>query len=423
MKLKHRHIMGIGLLVCGLLGFVSCTGEPLEQPHKKKDNNVFLTFHAAVAGASTRAGEDLKADERVTRLRIVIVSKGRGVSEGTDEETETADRMWMVEHNSVRSGVSEGSLLPYEYTFEVAPGCQKRIYLIANEEGLVDANGELLDFSANSFIPDKNTGKAPVDDYVLGCNRYQYIPSAIPMTAMYEIEVPTADKITNNEYKWPNPLYVVRTATKFSFAFTNLSQRNNVSVTSIELKNIADRMYLMPHVNKKEGNYWVVQDNGETYTEKILTGQDWVNWMVEETEKEEGDTEWLTDYEMPSGNKEAAVTKIFSTPITIDIAPSAAVEVPNAIYLPESKTLKPNDDTTYDLQEYSITIHTKKEFLNGMKSETDYTAQLPHLASLFRNTHVQVNITFDDDTPKFEVEVIPYNVVTLDPSFGLDITE
>ena len=49
----------------------------------------------------------------------------------------------------------------------------------------------------------------------------------------------------------------------------------------------------------------------------------------------------------------------------------------------------------------------------------NYTAPLPHLASLFRNTHVKVNVTFKDHQLEWEVDVEPYWEVVLDPIFGL----
>ena len=91
----------------------------------------------------------------------------------------------------------------------------------------------------------------------------------------------------------------------------------------------------------------------------------------------------------------------------------------DAIYLPESKAVKSGADNTLGLQEYNVTIHTTEN--SGYQStKAIYTSTLPRLGSLFRNTHVKVNIVFNDYTLEWQVDVEPYWGVTLDPIFGLD---
>lgn len=74
MKLKHRHIISISLLLCGLLGFISCNKESFKlsrEEGEEKDNSVFLTFHTDVAGGFSRAGESEEgADEKIRQLLI-----------------------------------------------------------------------------------------------------------------------------------------------------------------------------------------------------------------------------------------------------------------------------------------------------------------------------------------------------------------
>lgn len=439
MKLKHRHIMGIGLLVCGLLGFVSCTGEPLEQPHKEKDNNVFLTFHAAVAGASTRAGEDLEADERVRQLRIVIVSEKTVTSEDGGE-----NKQWEVEWNHLISDASAASLLPDKYTFKVEAGCKKRIYLIANETGLANYyNNQPFKFYDNpQFVPDEN-GKAAVDDYVFIVSYsndgiYTYTPNNIPMSAMYEFTMPDKEDLTLNndkyEHELKDPLYVVRAATKCSFSFTSKATSKNIRVIAYGIQNvIIDRMYLMPHVNKDaDGKYWVIDNTNSVHALDNQEGRvAWIDWMAEEAKKDkDSDIEsyqWLTDYEVPGDPTNTSLRRPsaqLELPANTGATPSKGTTDP--IYLPESKTQKAtNEENPYELQEYSIFIQTKEIFPNANNNPKqrliEYTSPLPNLASLFRNTHVRVNIVFYDNDLK--VDVIPYSEVNLDPSFGLEIEE
>ena len=470
MRLKHRHIIGITLL-CGLLGFASCHKESFELPHEEvDDNNIFLTFRTAVAGVSTRTGTAKSSeisDETIKQLLVVIVSEEPNIPEGTEGETEegatTISKKWVVEHNRLVKGASNGLLLSGGYTFKVKAGCRKRIYLIANYEGLKDVNGKPLDFTNQAFIP--QAGKARVDDYVFAIsgpdndtqtgNRstevegYTYNPDlyGIPMTAVYEITIPNREEILDDEYELTDPLYVVRAATKFSFSFTNHSTQRAISVTGFKLeKVIGDKMYLMPHVNKNSaGRYWVVNHpDGDNYTVSQLgdetseaSDRDWINWMVKETKKTGTDPyQWLTDYEVATPSS-VVVSHIFASPLAIPKKVGETPfrqEVPNAIYLPESKTLKSTEDgdnlpANLKLQEYNVTIYTQETFSDSNGTETirnegastkEYTSILPRLASLFRNTHVRVNISFNDYTLDWEVDVEPYWGVELDPVFGLD---
>lgn len=430
MNWKHRHIIGICLLLCGLSGFVACTDESPELPREEEGAPISLTFQADVAGASTRAGEEPVEDDRVETLRIVIVSKATEGGTGSNP----ADAEWKVEHNKPITSV--GPQRPLEYTFQVAANSLKRVYLIANESGLKGINGQSLDFSDRQFIPAEGTGRAPVDDYVFDVSKQAYNPSALPMTALYEINVPPLKEIENGGFAWPNPLYLVRAATKFSFEFTNRSTRKAVTVTGIDIDRvITDRMYLMPHVNKitsegeHKGKYWVFDDTKTETDDPKSYIADWVEWMGQEaTASETGnDHQWLTDYEVPDNATPRTATVPFTSaeiPAATDAELSPSVKVPDAIYLPESKTVKDENDPSLkdlQLQEYSITVHTKEQATDGTEEkEKTYSPQtLPHLASLFRNTHVMVGIVFTDHDIACEVDVIPYSEVILDPEFGL----
>lgn len=433
MNLKHRHIIiGIGLLLCGLLGFVSCTDESLELPREEEDgNHIFLTFQATLAGVSTRAGEEPVADDRVKTLRIVIVSQGK--EEGT--ENAAADAAWVVEHNQT---VSWRSQLSNRYTFEVAPNSRKRIYLIANEsndngKNLVGANGTPLNFSDERFIPDATTDRAPVDDYVFDVSTldYSYTPSALPMTALYEIDVPPLNMFPDGKLTYPDPLYLVRAATKFSFKFTNQSKKRDITVTGIDINGvITDQMYLMPHVNKKDDKYWVVEetetDGNVTYTPLDLE-KDWIDWMGYEANASQSgaDNKWLTDYKVPTSvTSTATVDASLKIPAATDAQPSPSAETSNAIYLPESKTIK-GGSNPLELQEYSITVRTKERAVGGTEEEvkTYPSKTLPHLASLFRNTHVVVGFIFTEDADELVVDVIPFTSVELKPDYGLEREE
>lgn len=428
MNLKHRHIISIlCLLLCGLLGFVACSNETPEFPREEEDgNHIFLTFQATLAGISTRAGEEPVADDRVKTLRIVIVSQGK------EEGTENA--AWVVEHNKT---VSWGSQLSNKYTFEVAPDSRKRIYLIANESNdngnsLVGADGKPLDFTDKQFIPD-DTGRVPVDNYVfdVSTSGYSYTPSALPMTALYEIDVPPLNKFPDGKLTYPDPLYLVRAATKFSFKFTNQSKKRDITVTGIDINGvITDQMYLMPHVNKKDDKYWVVEEtktDGNVTYKSLDLEKDWIDWMGYEANASQSgtDNKWLTDYKVPTSvTSTATVDASLKIPAATDAQPSPSAETSNAIYLPESKTIK-GGSNPLELQEYSITVRTKERAVGGTEEEvkTYPSKTLPHLASFFRNTHVVVGFIFTEDADELVVDVIPFTSVELKPDYGLEREE
>lgn len=459
MNLKCRHIISACLLLCGLLGLASCVGESLEPLHEEEDDDIYLTFHTAVAGASTRADGGTEADDVIHRLLVVIVSK--------------EDTGWMVERSRpIIPNASIGIPLYNEYTFKVKSGRKKRIYLIANYEGLKDAEGAPLDFGSDSFLPKTEDGKAPIEKFVFALNSgygYSTKDYGIPMTAMYEITVPDKEELATDKYTLKEKLYVVRAATKYSFSFANTSANRNIKVTSAVIKNvITDRMYLMPHVNKEtaetdgKGKYWVVSRDdssgdpskrylsAQTEADSWFTGREWIDWLAAEAERTNGEAalpdaseEWLTDYEVPPpstpeggeetpGNGTAPFEMEFTAPVEVpaNTTEGNPVAASRYFYLPESRSQKDKADVL-KLQEYTLTIHTKETFegdgktaengaaSGGNEVTRSYTATLPHLGSLFRNTHVKVNITFNDYTINWQVDVEPYWEVKLEPEFGL----
>lgn len=403
MNLKHRHIISMGLLLCGLLGFASCDHESLG-PSEEEDNSVFLTFHADVAGGTTRAEDETPADEKINQLLIVIVSEEPA---GTEEGTK-----WAVEYNRLIESASTGVSLIGGHTFKVKAGCKKRIYLIANCKGMTDADGNLLDFTNEAFAATGSEGKAKADDYVFALP--SDLDNGIPMTAMHEVYIPSRKELQKDSYEL-GTLYVVRAATKFSFTFTNAVQSipKNIAIKKIALDKIADKAYLMPHVNKNSDNkYWVANTDRQT---AVAIDASWIDWMVREAEKTKEDNninqyQWLTDYEVP-GDVQHKISEQVITGLTATRTQPAET----VFYLPESRNRISGNPL--QLQEYQLSVTTLDE---GSTHENVYTATLPQLASLFRNTHVKVNVRFKDYDMSVEVKLVPYAEVELEPDFGLD---
>lgn len=406
MDLKHLHIISMGLLLCGLLGFASCDHESLG-PSEEEDNSVFLTFHTDVAGGSTRAEDETPADEKINQLLIVIVSEEPAApEEGTK---------WVVEYNRLIESASTGVSLIDGHNFKVKAGCKKRIYLIANGKGLKDADGNPLDFTNEAFAATGSEGKAKADNYVFALP--SNLDNGIPMTAMYEVSIPSKKDLQDDDSFDLGTLYVVRAATKFSFTFTNAvtsMSNKNITIKKIAIDKIANKAYLMPHVNKNNDNkYWVADTDREN---AVALDKSWIDWMVDEAEKtKEGNNidkyQWLTDYEMPKDVQHDIAEQEITGKLTT--TPTQSAET--VFYLPESQN-RISDDDLLKLQEYKLSVTTLDE---GSIHENVYTATLPQLASLFRNTHVKVNVTFKDYGLDWDVDVEPYWEVVLEPIFGL----
>lgn len=149
---------------------------------------------------------------------------------------------------------------------------------------------------------------------------------------------------------------MVRAATKYSFSFANRSARRNVKVTGVDVeKVITDRMYLMPHVNKRQDTendgkekYWVVSGNARRYlpidqSDSWFANREWIDWMAKEAEKTgdnetqpDADEEWLTDYEVPpSGTGTSGDgTTSYTMEFTASVPASTTVESPSPVVVP-----------------------------------------------------------------------------------------
>ncbi len=440
MKPIHVHIVG-AFLIFGLLGFVSCGKSPVV-PCETGDGSVLLTFRTGVAGAGAEVcaeGTPASDDSVVRQLHVVILSEEEGAAG-------EATGRWAVEVSRTIGTGTVGIPLSDAYTFRVRAGCRKRIYLLANCHGLIGIDGRPLDFSNAAFVPGAD-GRSAVDGYVFclgtGKGEYSYDPVAgIPMSSVYEVEVPESEALDNNEYEISYTLYLVRAATKFSFSFTNRTgavsedAAKSIRVERVRIDRIAaTRMYLMPHVlRNSDDRYWVVDTDRGSVVQLGAVGveateKDWIDWMVDETGKKNTDLyQWLIGYEIPL-SQELHDPWRYTWSKGITVAPdNKKVEAAVPLYIPESRyVIQDEADASLELQQYTISFATsQRDNVLEDKAENwypvDYSpVQLPYLASLFRNTYVKVDVTFTGENPELElqVDVEPYWEVILEPEFGI----
>ena len=387
MKPSIIHSIVICLAALALPLMVACSSQEESLPEDTSGATLFLNI--APIG-QTRAGTaDLPENEKMKTVRVFILHP-----DGT------------VEHNKFYAldGAEEQNLI----LLKVTPNEKKKIYLFANEgsvsavEGVAGVNSTL-----SAFFDSYGEGSSGFEETV---NGLYFAPdysdgNPIPMSSMYEIDIPEKGVIEKT-------FYVVRVATKFTMNFINW-RGEDVTVRNFTIASHADKNFLIAHVNDSEQN------------RQLFNGKSWIDWLreVSEASSENDDyatTEaagWLKDYRLPAqANKQVVYT--FPFPVTVaaaefdennldDIKPGTASET---FYLPES--MNPKAGATDGEQEYTLTLN-----IGGVAEP--FVRKLPNLKALFRNTNVVVNITMYKNL-EMVVDVIPFTSVSVTPNYGLD---
>ena len=324
-----------------------------------------LTFHIAVPGAGTRAG-DIPEREKIDQLRIIVV----------DQDTKKVD------YNRLNNFPNrDGST----YTIGLDKGGKKLLYLLANTEELdLDIPSEGQDW--NNAID--------IDDYVINP-----LPDGrLPFTSQYEVEVAEEEEEDTSgdenkdgdtpadgdgategdapadvvpEIPEDYTCYIAIAAVKFSFTFTNNTEQK-ITVSDFKISSIADCSYLFPH--NKEWNDWVENVTGD------------------------GAKEYFTKYEIPSG----AEHDVFPVPIPSSENDGGTETSTSSFIVPTG------DNNTYlipdfycheskhlpfpDVKDQHYTIHFS---IGGKSYDVEIENNTESLKSLIRSTHVIVNININ----------------------------
>lgn len=357
-----RHIIQLTLAFCLLLTASSCDKDTLSAEDIAENGKVVLVLNAGITG-STRAGV-LPDNEKMKTLRIVILHP-----DGT------------VEHNE---HIDFGATPVEQYVkfIPVTRNETKAVYLFANEESV---NGLTAELSA--FIPGSTGFQARVENMDF---EPDYATHAIPMTSKYEVEV----KDDMREYQF----YLVHAATKFTFRFRNM-RTGPVTVNSIAVSEIADRMYVMPHKQIQTMDF----EEADGSTSSLY----WIDWLQRVAEESEANPDnpvntelaerrgWIMDYDIPAGATHGSVTHI---PTMSVVVPKAGTNAPGtaeypAFYLPESRKLKATGGGSYGEQAYTMAISLRDDN-NRLRT---FDMSFNNLKALFRNTHVIVDVLFNEN--------------------------
>lgn len=344
-KIIRILILCLGCIgACWLLPACSSAIEEPESGGGGDGSTVTLTIQAAVPGTTTRAdATSIPEREQIDKLRIIVVDK-------------TTNN---VEYNSLLNFPNrDGS----SYNIEVTKNGTKQVYFLANTESLTNL----------SSLPSKGQtwDGTTVDDY-----RLHSLPEdRLPFTSKYEIEVEEEDVAAT--------CYIAIAAIKFSLDFTNNTGKE-IEVKSLKISSIADRSYLLPHLDSKE---------------------DWDKWIESVTSD---DKKYITAYSIPTDtqHKEFEV-KVENTTTGTGNGDETEDATENTSD-DSSFTVATNETYTFD----SFYCHESKFILQGETKQyysiqfeigdKTYYGVIKGLESLIRSTHVIIHININklDDNP------------------------
>lgn len=393
MKPNIIHSIVVCLAAFALPFMVACSSQEESLPDNVEE--AVLCLNIEPIGQTRASTAELPDNEKMHSVRVVVL-----------------DKNMTIEHNKYY-GLEDAQDRKF-ITLKVKPNEKKMIYLFANEESVSSVGGVIIPGGGTALAAFFNSYKVGDSNFNVEVDKLYFTPdytngNPIPMSSMYEIDIPEKGVIEET-------FYVVRVATKFTVNFFNW-RVEDVTVENFSIESHADRNFLMAHVSSYPDT-----QNPET-NQKYPT---WIDWLKAVSDASNVDSDaateefgWLTDYKLPA--EEGSIStythgKVTVGKPTVDInypdnsKPGVASVVP-VFYLPESKNLKQEGATIVGEQEYTLSI-------NIAGRAEPFVCKLDKLKALFRNTHLVVNVTMYNSN-EIVVDVIPYSEVILEPEFGL----
>lgn len=279
----------------------------------------------------------------------------------------------------------------------------KKIYLIANEQSV----GQVLGIDGNPSLPQLlNSQTVGSQGFENLMDAAHYIPDFdknLVLSSVYDFDIDPDDipddKIIRKTF------YLVHNAAKFDFTFKNFKD-NAIQIDRLELSQVAENSYLMAHVGQNDLNKEL---DGRSYY--------WVDWLKEVVDATNARPDnpdnadinsrfgWITDYYLPDSRHN--VLEIGATP-TIQAGQTVALPT---VYCAES---------SFNNHRYLLTIGLTDSADNSV--HTFENILLDNLGALFRNTHVKVNVSLDNNEQQIQlhlkVGICPWNRETIDiPTF------
>ena len=295
----------------------------------------------------------------------------------------------------------------------------------------------------------------------------------IPITAMHDIAVPTVDYLRSHitdispelTFRVPSPLYMVRAVNKVDFEVINNTGNNSnssgstgtgspgntlspmqVRLKSFTISQVCDgESFLFAKFDTNTGGYAEREQNrffgtydtesDEPLYERTDLNPAWMQWLKVESSKvheqpledEEDDCQWLQSYMLPGApdyRNVAWSTDFDEVQSPWAAATNGAVTSTAPVYFPETiYNVTPETVTTANGSEIVKKQHYKLKCTFEMREndndnvitfETD-EVDLPHLASLFRNTHVKIRVTVNDSAQvNLQLIVMPWTMAPIE---------
>ena len=376
MKRNTGYILMILLMALQAVGFSSCIMDHYDEdqePGEVTNDNMWVRVRVSTLDDATPLTPER---ELIHSLRIILVN-----AEGE------------VEYNYKKS--FDNPVSSYEFNVLTTAG-NKNFYFIANEENInclnADETTTPLSTILSGYLPGLENATSfedKVKNLYFDRTYFENDNNYIPLSSQYNVTLLPGDhKDENLEF------YLVRTATKYTVHFEN-SRTESLEIKDLYIQQLESQMYLMPHVGEKQ---------------QTISGMPWIDWLrmvsdeSNEPEANQGDVNfntkygWITDYQVPS-NKPFNFYLINNGSETIPgkQTESGGTPVPGTIpdlgpfYSTEGFNLIPGDAT--GAQQYTLFINLHD---NGENKDIRDSRILPNLGALFRNTHVIINVTFDE---------------------------
>ena len=386
------------------------------------DDQDFVTLVLNVGLVSpTRAAAD-NDRELMHSLRIILLDAEEG---------------GMVEYNT-RLGFNTGAeSLDYHF-IRTKPG-KKKIFLIANEEGIASVGGVTGYSNLTALLDDLEAqgedGKAGMSsteaesrlkEVWFTPGDYSGANGWIPLSSSYAFEI-NESELTADNRRVEKTFYLVHAATKFEFEFIN-NRLSPMRIDALSISSIADNMYLMAKFRDTAAEDKKVTwgKGGSTQTAYWI---DWLKKVSDATNKDSKDPNnewtnadygWIKDYVVPDPPIHAEKKLIesgvlISSNQAITIPANGGKEILPVVYFPESKNGGDNQAYYFSIRLKDAINGTEGYFENVHLTNADQSHA--NLVTLFRNTHVKITCILgyneQDIQLTLQIGICPWNEGTI----------
>lgn len=426
-----------------LLATVCCVSCINEYPDGRTEAGTVLALKVSLtdqAGLASADGGDLPDVEKMRDLRVVITSKDADGTEWVEFnrylDFSDASEKWRYKY-----GYVDDDRLMFKLT---GTNPEKHVYLFANCEPLftaekidhpdpehgiygdVGANKDKKPIVATAYI-ERLRGltytNAQLQEWVKPADGS--VPNGIPMSAEYDITVVPGNTGIVDTYVLD--AYILRAANKITFtSYTNWKPQYALFVQGWELERVADRAYLLPRVAEDGGLYgpdkkcktWI-----EWYADHIINSPDShgeeLGFSVPENSTYSpyngGKAPTYSGPEYENRDKPGQGGEIVSglriEGFDLSGTKPGTAEDKATYYFPESRYVRAEETG----QHYSMTFTTREYSAIAQEGSNytprPYTAELPNVTTLFRNTHVKIAVTLRESSQvDLNVSVINWSV-------------